>query len=344
MWATQSWCLWSCELLKVHPSMAMWATQIMVHLWPCELLNHGPSLVMWATQSWFISGHLSYSIMVQSLAVWAIQSWSIYGHVSYSIMAHHWPCELLNHGLLLAMWATQSWCLWSCELLKVHPSMAMWATQSWSISGHVSYSIMVRLWPCELLNHGPVSGCVSYSIWSSLWTCELLNHGPSLAMWATQSWSILRLCELLNHGPVSGHVSYSVMVHLWLCELLSHGDLFHHDQCPWGWERAINHGQYQAVHDCMIIQCYQDLNISYHSAGIPTISVTNPRPLHMSAVLFHYTLSSLSCCCSVTWGEEVLHQIFDNWVQHAIKKLDPIRSKFCKNEQSKRSHINDKGS
>ncbi len=269
-------------------------------------------LAIWATQSWSISGHVSYSIMIHLWSFELFNHGPVSGCVSYSIMVHLWPCELLNHGPSLAMWATQSWSVAGHVSYSIMMSMVMWATQGPSIYGNVSYSIMVHLWPCELLNHGPVSGHVNYSIMVQ-----------SLAMWATQSWSI------------SGYMSYSVMVHLSLCELLSHGDLFHHDQCPWGWERAINHGQYQAVHDCMIIQCYQDLNISYHSAGIPTISVTNPRPLHMSAVLFHYTLSSLSCCCSVTWGEEVLHQIFDNWVQHAIKNWTQSDLSFVKMNSQK---------
>ncbi len=35
--------------------------------------------------------------------------------------------------------------------------------------------------------------------------------------------------------------------------------------------------------------------------------------------------------------------MFGNWVQHALKNLTQLDLKFCKNEGSKRSKINEKG-
>ncbi len=42
-------------------------------------------------------------------------------------------------------------------------------------------------------------------------------------------------------------------------------------------------------------------------------------------------------------GRGVLHQIFCNWVQHAIKNWTQSDIRFCKNEGSKRSKTNEKG-
>ncbi len=42
------------------------------------------------------------------------------------------------------------------------------------------------------------------------------------------------------------------------------------------------------------------------------------------------------------WGVVVLHQIFDSQVQHAIKNWTQLDLRFCKNEGSKRSKINEK--
>ncbi len=42
-------------------------------------------------------------------------------------------------------------------------------------------------------------------------------------------------------------------------------------------------------------------------------------------------------------GGVVLHQIFGKRVQHAIKNWTKSDRRFCKNERSKRSKINEKG-
>ncbi len=42
-------------------------------------------------------------------------------------------------------------------------------------------------------------------------------------------------------------------------------------------------------------------------------------------------------------GVGVLHNIFVNWVQHMIKKWTLSDLRFCKNEGSKLSNINEKG-
>ncbi len=45
-----------------------------------------------------------------------------------------------------------------------------------------------------------------------------------------------------------------------------------------------------------------------------------------------------------SWGGgEVLHQIFGNQVQHVIKEWTQPDLRFCKNKDSKRSKINEKG-